>query len=181
MQQLLSFPPSNLYSHFRSTHSTVQCSLSFHGQGTANLLRNRTYRYHLAHAPSTHARDKIQWGGYGEMRISAGLSRSFFDPYQGSMAQIFIVYEAISHLPEISGNSGTVAAITINGHMANGNVDSACSTCPEGTMETKVTRERLITFLLETPMFEKLDPSEIMEIIHIVEDRAVSGRRYCIQ
>jgi CRP/FNR family cyclic AMP-dependent transcriptional regulator len=40
---------------------------------------------------------------------------------------------------------------------------------PEGTMETKVTRERLITFLLETPMFENLVPSEIMEIIHIVE------------
>jgi CRP-like cAMP-binding protein len=36
-------------------------------------------------------------------------------------------------------------------------------------METKVTRERLITFLLETPMFEKLEPSEIMEMIHIVE------------
>ena len=36
-------------------------------------------------------------------------------------------------------------------------------------MDKKVTRERLITFLLETPMFEKLDPSEIMEIIHIVE------------
>lgn len=36
-------------------------------------------------------------------------------------------------------------------------------------METKVTRERLITFLLETPMFEELDPSEIQEIIHIVE------------
>lgn len=36
-------------------------------------------------------------------------------------------------------------------------------------METHVTRERLITFLLETPMFEKLDPEEIMEIIHIVE------------
>ena len=36
-------------------------------------------------------------------------------------------------------------------------------------METKVTRERLITFLLETPMFDKLEPSEIMEIIHIVE------------
>lgn len=36
-------------------------------------------------------------------------------------------------------------------------------------MEAKVTRERLITFLLETPMFEKLDPSEIQEIIHIVE------------
>jgi hypothetical protein len=34
-------------------------------------------------------------------------------------------------------------------------------------METKVTRERLLTFLLETPMFEKLVPSEIMEIIHI--------------
>lgn len=36
-------------------------------------------------------------------------------------------------------------------------------------MTAKVTRERLITFLLETPMFEKLDPSEIREIIHIVE------------
>jgi CRP-like cAMP-binding protein len=36
-------------------------------------------------------------------------------------------------------------------------------------METKITRERLITFLLETPMFEKLTPSEMMEIIHIVE------------
>ena len=36
-------------------------------------------------------------------------------------------------------------------------------------MERKVTRERLITFLLETPMFEKLDPTEIQEIIHIVE------------
>jgi len=36
-------------------------------------------------------------------------------------------------------------------------------------METKVTRERLLTFLLETPMFKKLVPSEIMEIIHIVE------------
>ena len=36
-------------------------------------------------------------------------------------------------------------------------------------METKVTRERLITFLLETPMFEKLVPAEIMEVIHIVE------------
>ena len=36
-------------------------------------------------------------------------------------------------------------------------------------MEAKVTRERLITFLLETPMFEKLEPSELMEIIHIVK------------
>ena len=53
--------------------------------------------------------------------------------------------------------------------MATGSIDSACTTCPEETMETKVTRERLITFLLETPMFEKLVPSEIMEIIHIVE------------
>jgi CRP/FNR family cyclic AMP-dependent transcriptional regulator len=50
--------------------------------------------------------------------------------------------------------------------MINGSVDSAR---PEGTMEPKVTRERLITFLLETPMFEKLVPSEMMEIIHIVE------------
>ena len=37
-------------------------------------------------------------------------------------------------------------------------------------MEAKITRERLITFLLETPMFEDLDPSEIMELIHIVEE-----------
>ena len=36
-------------------------------------------------------------------------------------------------------------------------------------METKIERERLITFLLETPMFENLEPSEIMEIIHIVD------------
>jgi len=39
----------------------------------------------------------------------------------------------------------------------------------EETMETIVTRERLITFLLETPMFEELEPSELQEIIHIVE------------
>ena len=36
-------------------------------------------------------------------------------------------------------------------------------------MTTAVTRERMITFLLETPMFENLDPSEIMQVIHIVE------------
>jgi CRP/FNR family cyclic AMP-dependent transcriptional regulator len=36
-------------------------------------------------------------------------------------------------------------------------------------MKANVTRERMITFLLETPMFEKLNPSEIMEVIHIVE------------
>jgi CRP-like cAMP-binding protein len=57
----------------------------------------------------------------------------------------------------------------VNGHMTYGSIDLACSTCSEEIMETKVTRERLITFLLETPMFEKLDPLEIQEIIHIVE------------
>ena len=77
--------------------------------------------------------------------------------------------EVISHPPEISGNIGALVAITVNGHLANGNDDSACSTYSEGTMETNVTRERLLTFLLETPMFEKLEPSEIMEVIHIVE------------
>jgi CRP-like cAMP-binding protein len=53
--------------------------------------------------------------------------------------------------------------------MTDEHVDSASSKCLEETMEAKVTRERQITFLLETPMFEKLVPSEIMEIIHIVE------------
>lgn len=36
-------------------------------------------------------------------------------------------------------------------------------------MESIVNRERMLTFLLETPMFEKLEPAEIMEVIHIVE------------
>ena len=36
-------------------------------------------------------------------------------------------------------------------------------------MTVEVTRERMITFLLETPMFENLDPLEIVEILHIVE------------
>jgi len=36
-------------------------------------------------------------------------------------------------------------------------------------METKITRERLITFLLETPMFMNLTPMELAEIIHIVK------------
>ena len=36
-------------------------------------------------------------------------------------------------------------------------------------MEAHITRERLITFLLDTPMFDNLEPSEIMQIIHIVE------------
>lgn len=38
-----------------------------------------------------------------------------------------------------------------------------------GVMETKITRERLITFLLETPMFMNLTPLELAEIIHIVK------------
>jgi CRP-like cAMP-binding protein len=53
--------------------------------------------------------------------------------------------------------------------MTDKSIDLACSKYLEKTMEAKVTRERLITFLLETPMFEKLTPSEIMEIIHVVE------------
>ena len=36
-------------------------------------------------------------------------------------------------------------------------------------MKNKISRERMITFLLETPFFEKLEPTELMEIIHIVE------------
>jgi len=36
-------------------------------------------------------------------------------------------------------------------------------------MTTTVNRERMITFLLETPLFENLDPEEIMEVLHIVE------------
>jgi len=36
-------------------------------------------------------------------------------------------------------------------------------------MKAKIPRERMITFLLETPFFEKLEPTELMEIIHIVE------------
>jgi CRP-like cAMP-binding protein len=36
-------------------------------------------------------------------------------------------------------------------------------------VEAHVTRERLITFLLEAPIFDNLDPAEIMQIMHIVE------------
>ena len=36
-------------------------------------------------------------------------------------------------------------------------------------METHITRERLITFLLETPISDNLDPTEIRQIVHIVE------------
>ena len=40
-------------------------------------------------------------------------------------------------------------------------------------MTTHVTLERMITFLLETPMFEKLDPAEIKQLVHIIEVRLV--------
>ena len=36
-------------------------------------------------------------------------------------------------------------------------------------MTTRVTTERMITFLLETPMFGTLDPSEIQELLPIIE------------
>lgn len=36
-------------------------------------------------------------------------------------------------------------------------------------MTSHVTLERLITFLLETPMFEKLEPTEIQQLTHIIE------------
>lgn len=36
-------------------------------------------------------------------------------------------------------------------------------------MTTRVTTERLITFLLDTPMFGTLDPSEIQELLPIIE------------
>ena len=36
-------------------------------------------------------------------------------------------------------------------------------------MEPHIERERLITFLLEAPIFDNLEPAEIMEIIHIIE------------
>lgn len=36
-------------------------------------------------------------------------------------------------------------------------------------MTSHISREQMITFLLETPFFEMLDPRELMEIIHIVE------------
>lgn len=42
-------------------------------------------------------------------------------------------------------------------------------------MEAHVTRERLITFLLEAPIFDNLEPSEIMQIMHIVEVRPLQA------
>ncbi len=36
-------------------------------------------------------------------------------------------------------------------------------------MTTRVTTERMITFLLDTPMFGTLDPSEIQELLPIIE------------
>ncbi len=38
-------------------------------------------------------------------------------------------------------------------------------------MTTHITRERMITFLLDTPMFEALDPAEIQQLINIIEVR----------
>lgn len=37
-------------------------------------------------------------------------------------------------------------------------------------MEAHISRENKITFLLTTPMFDDLEPKEVMEIIHIIED-----------
>lgn len=42
-------------------------------------------------------------------------------------------------------------------------------------MTTHVTLERLITFLLETPMFEKLDPSEIKQLVDIIEVKELAA------
>lgn len=42
-------------------------------------------------------------------------------------------------------------------------------------METHVTRERLTTFLLEAPIFDNLEPAEIMQIMHIVEVRPLQA------
>ena len=39
-------------------------------------------------------------------------------------------------------------------------------------MKTAVTRERMITFLLQAPLFENLDPDEIQQVLHIVEVRS---------
>lgn len=39
-------------------------------------------------------------------------------------------------------------------------------------MKTAVTRERMITFLLQAPMFENLDPDEIQQVLHIIEVRS---------
>ena len=36
-------------------------------------------------------------------------------------------------------------------------------------MDAHISRENMLTFLLTTPMFEDLEPHEMMEIIHIVE------------
>ena len=42
-------------------------------------------------------------------------------------------------------------------------------------MEAHLTPERLVTFLLDTPMFDNLDPSEIRQILHIVEPRSLKA------
>ena len=42
-------------------------------------------------------------------------------------------------------------------------------------MEAHVTRERLITFLLEAPIFDNLEPAEITQIMHIIEMRPLQA------
>ena len=42
-------------------------------------------------------------------------------------------------------------------------------------MTTHVTLERMITFLLETPMFEKLEPTEIKQLVDIIEVKEFSA------
>ena len=42
-------------------------------------------------------------------------------------------------------------------------------------MTTHVTQERMITFLLATPMFESLDPAEIKQLTRIIEVRELAA------
>jgi CRP-like cAMP-binding protein len=42
-------------------------------------------------------------------------------------------------------------------------------------MDAHITPERLITFLLETPMFDNLDPAEIRQVLHIVEAKSLQA------
>jgi len=42
-------------------------------------------------------------------------------------------------------------------------------------MDAHITSERLITFLLDTPMFDNLDPSEIRQVSHIVQAKPLQA------
>ena len=42
-------------------------------------------------------------------------------------------------------------------------------------MKAHITPDRLITFLLETPMFDNLDPAELRQVVHIVEATPVKA------